>query len=94
LGRKRFEYLFVELCMSVERLLPRYGLWLHVHEADLDPEALSRDDALAFCGEPLTRFLAECGAELPARDRQRLVRLVARYDPAVPTPYEQMARGI
>ena len=91
MGRRRFEHFFVELCVSVERLLPRYALWLRFHDVDLDPEALSREDALAFCGEPLTRFLGECGVRLSERERDRLVRLVARYDPAVPTPCEQLA---
>jgi hypothetical protein len=91
-GRRRFDHLVLELSLALGRPVPRYALWLRVHEAGLDPEDLSRDEAAAFCGGPLADFLHEQGFALGARGRRRLERSVRRYDPSLPTPEEHFAR--
>jgi hypothetical protein len=64
---------------------------MEFHEAGLDPEALSRDDAVAFCRARLPGFLATRGFELAPRSARRLEREVSRFDPRHPTPYERFA---
>jgi hypothetical protein len=91
MGRRRFDHLFAEASVAVERLLPRFELWMELHEAGLDPESLSRDDAVGFCRGRLPGFLAERGFGLRPRAAQRLEREIARFDPRHPTPYERFA---
>jgi hypothetical protein len=91
-ARRRFDHLVIEISLAVGERIPRYPLWLRLHELGWNPERLSRQAALAFCGAPLTRFLADHSLSLPRRARRRLERNLRRYDPAVPTPYERMAR--
>jgi len=90
--RRRFNHLVVELSVAVGSLLPRYALWLRMREVGLDPEDLSREEALAFCDTPVTEFLAEQGFALPLPARRRLRRAIERFDPALPTPEERIAR--
>lgn len=92
MDRRRFDHLYEELSLALGRLAPRYALWLHMSELGLDPEALSRSDALAFCRRHLTAFLTTHGMALPDRAGRRLARAIARFDPRHPTPYEHMAR--
>lgn len=91
MGRRRFDHLVIELSLALGRRVPRYDLWLRVHDNGLDPERLSRESAVSFCRGPLSRFLADHGLRLSGRARRRLERSVRRYDPALPTPYERMA---
>jgi hypothetical protein len=91
-GRRRFDQLWVELSVALGQRVPRYALWLRMHEHGWDPEDLSREGALAFCGAPLSGFLWERGLALGPRTRRRLERSVARFDPNVPTPCEVFAR--
>jgi hypothetical protein len=90
--RRRFDHLYEEICVALGRLLPRYALWLHMSEAGLDPDRLSRRNALAFCREDLDTFLFEYGEELRGRRARRLLRSVERFDPRRSTPYEHMSR--
>jgi hypothetical protein len=90
--RRRFDHFVVELSVAVGCMLPRYALWLRMRECGLDPEDLSREEALAFCDTPVTEFLAERGFALPPAVRRRLHRAIERFDPAVPTPEERFAR--
>lgn len=92
MGRRRFDHLVIEISVAVGRRVPRYALWLRLHELGWDPEELSREAALAFCGAPLSGFLGERGLALAPRPRRRLERSVARFDPSVPTPCETFAR--
>jgi hypothetical protein len=92
MSRRRFEHLVAEISVSIGWRIPRYALWLRLHHQGMDPEALSRRAALAFCSGPLQLFLAEHGVLLHARDRRRLLRRVARFDPDQPTPEEQLGR--
>lgn len=92
MDRRRFDHFFEELSVALDRLAPRYALWLHMGEVGLDPERLSRRDAVTFCAEHLTDFLADQGLRLADARRRRLAREVARFDPSRPTPYDHMAR--
>jgi hypothetical protein len=91
-GRRRFDHLVVELSVALGRRVPRYALWLHLHERGLDPERLGRDEALAFCDGHLHAFLAAYGLHLAPRVGARLRRAVAGFDASHPTPYEHMER--
>jgi hypothetical protein len=90
--RRRFEHLVEELSVLAGQLVPRYALWLRLHQRGLDPERLGREQLLGFCRWELDAFLHEHGIQLSERDAQKLRRAVARHDPAVRTPYEWAAR--
>ena len=92
MSRRRFNHLVLEVSLAVGQRIPRYPLWLRLHELGWNPERLSAQATIAFCGAPLTRFLADHGFALSPRARQRLERNLRRYNPALPTPYERMAR--
>ena len=92
MGRRRFDHLFVEICLLAGRPLSRYRLWLRLHETGANPESLTRRRAEAFCGDALEHFLSEEGVTLSDRERRRLRRAVRRFDPGVATPEELLAR--
>jgi hypothetical protein len=92
LGRRRFDHLVTEVSVAVGQRIPRYALWLRLHEYGWNPDALSREHAISFCGTPLSSFLATRGLRLRASRQRRLRREMERYDPAIPTPYERMER--
>ena len=92
MGRRRFDHLVLELSLILGRPLARYPLWLRLHEAGFDPEGISQDELLAFCGPPLEHFLSEQGVALGTRDQRRLERAVGRFDPRLPTPEEHLER--
>lgn len=89
--RRRFDHLHTELSVAVGVALPRYPLWLWLHERGCDPEWLTRADVLAFCDGGLADFLRSRGVFLPARRRSALRRRLARFDPLQPTPEERLA---
>ena len=91
MDRRRFEHLVVEMSLALGLQVPRYPLWLFLHERGFDPEQLSAVGVLAFCNGPLTGFLADRGLALRPRQLRRLRRAVRRFDPAVPTPCERLA---
>ena len=88
-SRRRFDHLHVELCVAVRARVSRFALWLELREQGADPEALRREEALAFCDERLERFLRERELALAPRAARRLRRAVERFDPSTPTPYER-----
>jgi hypothetical protein len=90
--RRRFDHLILEISLALNCNLPRYPLWLAFKEAGADPDYLTREVVIEFCDEHLTGFLAHLGHSLSPRKLRRLRRAVARFDPAIPTPYERMAR--
>ena len=92
LRRRRFDHLILEISLALNRNLPRYPLWLTFKELGMDPEFLTREAVIEFCDAHLTDFLARLGYVLSPRRIRRLQRAVARFDPALPTPYERMAR--
>ena len=75
--------------MAVGVAIPRYPLWLRLHELGSDPEALTRQEAVDFCAGPLVHFLIDHGHWLSPRSRRRLMRIVARFDPEQQTPAER-----
>ena len=81
MSRQLFNYLFVELSVSVGIRINRYALWLHLHDLGWDPEALRLTEALAFCDGPLDTFLADRGYTLSRRARRRLRKAMAKFDP-------------
>jgi hypothetical protein len=89
--RRRFDHMNAEISVAAGYAVPRYALWLRLHELGWDPETLTRSQALAFCDGPLAAFLADHGVSLARRARQRLRREIRRFEPAVPTPYERLA---
>lgn len=92
MGRRRFDHLFEELSVALGRLAPRYALWLRMSELGFEPEQLSRADAVGFCQLHLAGFLHDEALRLSPRERRRLERSVARFDPHQPTPYDHMSR--
>ena len=90
--RRRFDHLVVELSVAVGRVVPRYALWLRLGELDWNPDSLTRDQVLGFIDEHVAAFLDEHALTLPPREAKRLRKLLVRYDPRYPTPYETMQR--
>jgi hypothetical protein len=90
--RSRFDHLAAEVSVAVGARIPRYPLWLRLHELGADPEALTRGAAVAFCEGPLLRFLVEYGFWLTPRARKRLLKSVTRFDPTRPSPSDHAAR--
>ena len=91
-GRRRFDHLVAELSVATGERIPRYALWLRIHEYGWNPDTLTREQAVSFCGVPLSSFLAMRGLRLRSRLQRRLTRQMERYDPSIPTPYERMER--
>lgn len=93
MARRRFDHLVMELSLALDRPIPRYPLWLYLHEVGYDPELLTRREAVEFCERYLDFFLARHGAALAPRRARRLLRQVERFDPTFPTPEERFARS-
>ena len=91
MSRRRFEHLRIEISVAVGVPIPRYPLWLRLKESGMDPEALTRGAALAFCEGPLADFLASQGVLLAPRHQRRLLRSVARFDAEHSTPEERFS---
>jgi hypothetical protein len=91
-GRRRFDHLVAEVSVAVGHLIPRYALWLRLHELGLDPENLRTSQANTFIRKDLDDFLAGLGEHVSGWRRRRLRVAVSRYDPRHPTPYETMER--
>ncbi len=91
MGRSRFDHLAIEVSVAVGRAIPRYPLWLQLHENGADPEALSRDAAIDFCEGPLQHFLADLGFWLSLREKRQLLKGVTRFDPEQPSPADRLA---
>jgi hypothetical protein len=90
-GRRRFDNLHVELSVALGVGLPRFNLWMELHEWDIDPERLTREQVIAFCDGPLQCYLRKCGLSLRRRALRRLCRKLGKYDPTIVTPYERFA---
>ena len=91
MSRRRFEHLVVELSVAVEQAIPRYRLWLRMHDLGWNPEELGLEQALSFCDDHLRIFLAESGLKMNSRSVRRLRKEVGRFDPNVLTPYDRLA---
>lgn len=93
MSRSRFDHLAAEVSVAVGARIPRYPLWLRLHELGADPETLSREDAIDFCEGALVHFLVDHGYWLSPRARRRLVKIVARFDPQQGSPADRLAFG-
>jgi hypothetical protein len=91
-SRKLFNHLFVELSVSIGKRVPRYALWLELHDLGWDPESLHVAEALAFCDGPMEGFLTDRGMKISQRARNRLRKELARFDPTRPLPQEIFER--
>jgi len=91
-SRRLFDHLHAEISVHIGSRIPRYALWLRLHDCGHDPEALTPSEATAFCRGSLGSFLAQRGYDLDGRALHRLHRTVGRFDPERLTPYEHMAR--
>ena len=91
LGRRRFDNLHAELSVALRIAVPRYDLWLEFHEWNIDPERLTREQAMVFCDGPLASYLHRYGLLLRRRALRRLCRKVGKYDPTIATPDERFA---
>jgi len=88
MGRRGFDFLHGELSVALGAAVPRYPLWVALHESGRDPEALDREDLLTFCHRDLQPFLHARCLVLPDRAGKRLERSIQRFDPRFPTPEE------
>ena len=82
----------LELSLALDRNVPRYPLWLAFKESGANPEFLTRGAVLGFFDDQLADVLEPLGFALTPRKARRLRRGIARFDPALVTPYERMAR--
>jgi hypothetical protein len=90
--RRRFDHLMLELSLALDRNVPRYPLWIAFKENGANPEFLTRGALLAFFDDHLVDVLERLGHAFTPRQTRRLRRAVSRFDPALPSPYERMAR--
>jgi len=91
-SRKLFNHLFIELSVSIGKRVPRYALWLELHDLGWNPESLQVTEALAFCDGPMEAFLANRGMRISRRARKRLRKDLANFDPSRPLPQEIFER--
>ena len=77
--------------MAVGQEIPRYRLWLRLHEHGCDPETLTARMAVAFCDGPLAGFLAEQGLKIRWMARRQLREAVAYFDPTPQRPEDSFA---
>jgi hypothetical protein len=91
-SRRLFDHLHAEISVHVGMRIPRYALWLRLHDLGHDPEMLTPREATAFCRGKLGAFLAQRGLDLDGRALRHLHRSVSRFDPEKLTPYEHMVR--
>ena len=90
MSRQLFNHLFVELSVCVGTRIPRYALWLRLHDLGCNPEALRLSDALAFCDGPVDGFLADRGFSLSRRARRQLRKSLTKFDPIRPLPHDRL----
>ena len=91
-SRKLFNHLFVELSVSIGKRVPRYALWLELHDLGWNPESLRVTEALAFCDGQMDGFLADRGLKISPRARNRLRKELTKFDPTRPLPQEIFER--
>jgi hypothetical protein len=91
-NRKLFNHLFVELSVAIGKRVPRYALWLELHDQGWDPESLLVAEAHAFCDGPMEGFLSNRGMKISRRARIRLRKELAKFDPSRPLPQEIFER--
>ncbi len=92
MGRRRFDFFYIELCCALGHRISRYSLWLALHEHGFDAERLGRSALMHFFDAHLDVFLATAACVIEPHTRRKLRRKITRYDPEIATPYEIMER--
>ena len=94
MDRRRFDHLATELAVAVQAPVPRYALWLQLHDQGLDPERLTRAQAVGFCKDSLRRFTLDQGLRLGFLAHRRLLREIQEFDPEWDAPAERFGRSM
>ena len=80
--RRRFDHFHAEFSVRVGNLLPRYPLWLSIHELGFDPDTASAHDLVDFLDFSAPSFLWDhLGLRLSERQWRRMRRATLRFDP-------------
>jgi len=87
-----FERLCFALELALERPAPRWRLWLRLRECGIDPESATPVRLRPAAEREMASLRAEAGSPLSPRERVRLRRALARFDPRVAPAYEHAAR--
>jgi hypothetical protein len=82
--------MFAEISVAVGVQVPRYTLWMEIHELGWSPDAMTLEQALAYLDGPLKTFLVQNGLGMSPRARRRMRRAVAGFSPNHPTPSERL----
>ena len=85
---KTFDYLHQELCITLDRKISRYQLFLNIGEGLLPQETAAHlEDQVQE-----ESFLGELRKEMGARKWRKLVSKIRRFGPHRPTPEEVFSR--
>jgi len=88
-NRRRFDHFHAEFSVRSGKLLPRYPLWLSIHELGLDPDTASAGDLVDFLDFSAASFLWEhLGIRLNQWQWRRIRRAIERFDPERRQPDE------
>lgn len=87
-----FERLCFTLELALERPTPRWQLWLRLREGGVDPDSARAASLRPAAEQAMASVRAELGSPLSPRERVRLRRALARFDPRVAPPYEHAER--
>jgi hypothetical protein len=90
LNRRLFDHLFAEISVAAGIRLPRYALWLALHDLGSNPDSMTTDQALAFIDGAMPSFLRQRGLAVPPRTSRRLRKRIAKFAPGHPTPSERL----
>ena len=88
----REEYTPIWISVAAGIRVPRYALWLELHDLGWNPDAMTTEQALAFVDGAMQSFLGQRGLAVTPRAFRRLRKLIVRFNPDHPTPYEHFER--
>lgn len=89
MNRRLFDHLSAEISVAAGVRVPRYALWLVLHDLGWIPDAITTKQALEFIDSEMPSFLDRSGLVIAPPASRRLRRRVARFNPDHPTPYER-----
>lgn len=87
-----FDHLFAEISVAAGIRIPRYALWLELHDLGWNPDTMKTEQALAFVDGTMGSFLANRQLAVAPRAMRRLRKLIGRFNPDHPTPAEIFER--
>ena len=90
MNRRLFDHVFAEISVAAGVRVPRFELWMELHELGWNPEKLTVEQALAYLDGPLRSFLARRGLGTTPRARRRMRRAIERFSPKHPSPSERL----